>query len=492
MAAAKTVSPKKETPAKTISPAAATAAVQKEHRHRMLGAALGIGLAVGIRLLPTPHGLTKVGHSILAILVLTVVFWVFEVLGNAVTAILMLGLMIMAGVKPQHALSVFSGPSFWILLVVLFYGYAMQSTGLAKRLSYLILNWFPPTYPGVLGSFFLIGLILSLGVPSMTARTAILTPIAWALVQALGLPPKSRGCSLIMLSSVEMAVIPGCATLYGSLWGPLMITLFSKRGMDLQWMPWARAMFLPTVIWCLLLLLGNWLVLRPEKELTIGKAFARSELSKLGSMSKHEKVTAMIVLCSIAYWVTGNLHHFPAYMIGMFAMAAFTAFGILRDKDFGGAVSWSLLLYLGAIFALPEVIEQNNVTEWVAEFIIPVIQKVSGSILALCLVLCIAMLVLRFGDPTGFLIMTLLFLPVTTFMKNSPVSPIVLIAAILMGGHPFWAGYENFWVALMHGMTDNQSYTDSHRVRLAHVYAVMSLVAVTIAVGYWRLIGLWH
>src|SRR5450759_4378678 len=101
-------------------------AEQAEHRRKIFGAIFGVVVAVGLRLLPTPHGLTPVGHSILAILALTVSLWVFEVFPNAITSVLMLALMIIAGVKPATALSAFSGLAYWILVVVLFYGYAMQ------------------------------------------------------------------------------------------------------------------------------------------------------------------------------------------------------------------------------------------------------------------------------------------------------------------------------------------------------------------------------
>ena len=107
-----------------------------------------------IWMMPTPQGLTPVGQAVVAILAFTVMFWIFGVLDNASTTLLMLALMMMAGVKPEHALGAFAGSAFWILLVVLFYGFAMQSTGLARRLSFVILSWFPPTYAGVLGAFF--------------------------------------------------------------------------------------------------------------------------------------------------------------------------------------------------------------------------------------------------------------------------------------------------------------------------------------------------
>ncbi|MBI2817652.1 MAG: anion permease [Acidobacteria bacterium] len=469
------------------------AAEGRARRNRLAGAIAGIALGVGLRLLPTPDGLTPVGHSILAILVLTVFFWIFNVLGNAPASILMLALMILAGVKPAHALSAFSAVEYWILLVVLFYGYAMQSTGLARRLTYVVLNWFPATYAGILISLFIIGLALSFGIPSMTVRTAILVPITWALVQELGLTPLSRGASLIMLSTVEMAVIPGCATLYGSLWGPLMVSLFKTQGWELNWIDWFRAMALPTMLWSVLLLVGNWIILRPEKELAVEKAFSKTELAKLGNMSLREKLTAGIVILSIAYWVTqGRLHSFPSYLIGMFAMAAFAASGILQEKDFGGAVSWSLLLFLGAAFSLPTIIKENRVSDWLSSIIVPIVHSVSDNVLALAFVLFVAMLLAKFSDPTGFLAMTVLFLPVSSMLRGVPIDPIVLIATLLIAGHPMWTLYENMWVALAYGMTGGQAFSISHLVRAAHVYFIMSALALLFAVGYWRFAGLWN
>jgi len=231
-------------------------------------------------------------------------------------------------------------------------------------------------------------------------------------------------------------------------------------------------------------------------------------------MSFHEKLTAAVVMLSIVYWVTqGRLHTLPTYIVGMFAMAVFAASGILKEKDFGGAVSWSLLLFLGAVFSLPTVIKENHVTDWVAGLIVPIIHRVSGSVLALALVLFLAMLLLRFTDPTGFLIMTVLFLTVSSLLRacptclpqwggassllpdpnrGGPLDPIVLIATLLIAGHPLWALYENFWVALTQGMCNDQAFGDSDRVRAAHVYAVVSAIALVFSVGYWRLIGLWR
>ena len=401
------------------------------------GAVIGMLLAAWIWNSATPAGLTSLGQTILAILVLTAIFWVFGVLGNAVTALLMLGLLILAGVKPEHALSAFSSNSFWLLLIVLFYGAAMQSSGLARRISFRILSWFPPTYGGILLAFFVIGSALSPAIPSMTVRTAIIVPIAWALVQTLGLPPRSRGSALLILSSIEMAVMPGCATLYGSLWGPVMVQLFQTQGYHLAWWDYTRALALPTLLWSLLLLLGNWLVLRPEEELGVHKDFAKSELAKLGRLSRHELATAVVIVLSIAYWIGEGWHHRPSYLIGLFGLVAFAASGVLRERDFGNAISWSFVLFLGVVFGLPTVVQQNHVTDWLAGYIVPVVQSAAGNVWTLVMILAIAMLLLKFMDPLGFLAMTVLFLPISNILRNSAFSPIALIGVLLLAGHPF-------------------------------------------------------
>ena len=105
-------------------------------------------------------------------------------------------------------------------------------------------------------------------------------------------------------------------------------------------------------------------------------------------------------------------------MVGLFALGAFAAFGILRDKDFPGAVSWSLLLFLGAVYALPDIIEDNKMIDWIASFILPTVQRVSSNVLLLLVVLCVVTLVLRFFDPGAFLVLTVLFLPVAKILRD--------------------------------------------------------------------------
>src|SRR5580704_10185383 len=287
---------------------------------------LAVAIVVGLVLAfaPTPQGLTRTGQLVLAITAGTVILWATEVMNNGVAPVMMMALLIAIKVPPPRALSGFADPAFWTLLAVLYYGFAMRKTGLAERLSYYILSLFPGSYTGILSAFFVIGFVLALGIPSMTVRTAIMTPIAWALVQSLGLPKRGRGSALIMLTTVEMAVIPGLAFLYGSLDGPVVVAAFQTKHLPLTWGGYAQVLTFPTLLLCVLILIGNQLVLRPEEPLRTHSSFAKDRLRALGAFKQQEMITAIVVVISIGLWTT----KFPSFVVGMIAMAVFALDGI--------------------------------------------------------------------------------------------------------------------------------------------------------------------
>ena len=248
---------------------------QKSNRMRWIGLVIAIVVGLVLLALPTPQGLTSTGHVALAIIMFTVMLWVFGVMNNGATGILMMGLMIAAHVKPGVVLGAFAGGGFWILLCVLFYGLAMTKTGLARRISYYILSIFPATYLGIQLSFLVIGLLLSLGIPSNTVRVAIMVPIAWSMTKALGLSNRSAGSALIMLTATEMSFIPGNTWIYGSLLGPLVEGLFRSQNLSIGWGSFFLVCGLPNLVICVLVLLVNRWIFKPDAPLNRDTRFSQ-------------------------------------------------------------------------------------------------------------------------------------------------------------------------------------------------------------------------
>jgi anion transporter len=457
----------------------------------LIAAVIGLGIAYA----PTPQGLTHPAQVVLAILAFTVVVWATDVMNNGVASILMLALMIASGVRPlgvvngtvTGAFSGYADPAFWILLTVLYYGFAMKKTGLAERISYYILSLFPGTYSGILSAFFVIGLLLAMGIPSMTVRTAIMAPIAWALVQSLDLAPRSRGTALIMITVVEMAVCPGLAFELGSLNGPVVIKMFGAAHIPLSQGSYAQVMTVPTIILCVLILILNPLLLRPEKPLGASREFARTRLAALGGFKLPEVITALVVGASIVLWVTTKL---PSFMVGMFGLAALTLLGIIRDSEIATGISWTLMLFLGGIFSLQNVIPEYRITDWMAGLMVPHVLSMVATPILLLVVLSLVMLALRFLDPTAFIALPLVFLPLVAPLQKAGIPPMILTAPILLCSAPFWLPYTNFWIAMTEGITGRQGFDRLQLFRIATVYAFSAIVAGIAGYFYWKMIGI--
>ncbi|MGH9594012.1 MAG: anion permease, partial [Bryobacteraceae bacterium] len=193
----------------------------------------------------------------------------------------------------------------------------------------------------------------------------------------------------------------------------------------------------------------------------------------------------------IFLWATaGKLHSLPTFVVGMLAMAVFAVSGILRDEDIGTGVSWTLLLFLGGIFGLGNVLVDNKITDWLAGLMLPHVQSLIGTPMLLLLVVLLVMLALRFLDPTAFIAMPLIFLPLQEPLTKAGISPLVLTAPILLASAPFWMPYMNFWMAMGEGITAKQGFTRTQLFNIANIYAVSAILACIAGVFYWRMIGL--
>jgi anion transporter len=458
-------------------------------KRRIIGAAISILIAGVILLLPTPSGLDPIGHRALAIIVLAVGFWAADVLNTGITAVCALGLLLMAKVPPVTALAGFSSSAFWILISVLFFGRAMEKTGLAKRISYRILLVFKPTYNGIIFAFLVIGVVLAFGIPSMTVRTAIMVPIAWALVQSLQIPLPSRGSALIILSTFEMAVLPGCAILTGALWGPYLTGLYTSLKIPLTWLGYAKVMALPTLILCVLLLIANRIALAPETSAPTTRDIVRDQLKKLGAMSRAEKMTGLVIGVSVLAWVTQPLHHVPAEAIGMVALTLLFATEVLVPAEIGTGISWGLALFVGGVLSLSTVITTFKISAWLGKFIVPAIQPFAANPWLMVTAIAVLVFVMRFIDPVGFITIGIFFLALREFVVARGIDSLVLVGAIFLPLHVFWFTYQNIWIVITDGVTGKKAYTDRDRFRTATIYLVVSLVALWISVGFWKLIG---
>jgi hypothetical protein len=146
------------------------------------------------------------------------------------------------------------------------------------------------------------------------------------------------------------------------------------------------------------------------------------------------------------------------------------------------------MLFLGGIFGLQTVIPDNKITDWMAGLFLPHVQSLVAAPILLLVLLALVMLALRWLDPSAFIAMPLVFLPLADPLAKAGIPPMILTAPLLLCSAPFWMPYMNFWMAMGDGITARQAWDRGQLALIATVYALAAILTTVVSVFYWRLI----
>jgi hypothetical protein len=173
----------------------------------------------------------------------------------------------------------------------------------------------------------------------------------------------------------------------------------------------------------------------------------------------------------------------------MFGLAVFGFAGIIKDSDMGTGVSWTLLLFIGGVFSLQGVVQVVKITDWLGGYFIPIALQMTSNPFLLIAVLSVSVIILRFIDPTGFIVIPVLFLPLVDVLMKAGYNPLVVVAPTTVASAPFFLSYQNFWIAMSEGLTGGKAFDGKQRFTAALAYAVIVVAVLVLTVPYWKLIG---
>jgi anion transporter len=457
---------------------------------RAVGALVGTTLALLTFLLPGMQHIERLPRSVMAILGMTLVFWMFEVFENHVVSLLLPAMLLLVGVPAETALSGLGAPAFWLLLAALFFGFAMRKTGLAMRVALVVLRAFKPSYGRILLAFFIIGVVLSFGIPSHTVRIAIMIPIAWSIVKSAGIPERSAGSALIVISTFEMAVLPGFGTLTGSIFGPLYAALFQRVGLTLTWEQYIAAFGIPALLCSFLILGGNLFLFRPKESFGDSGAFIEDGLRKLGTITSAEKRALIIIAVSVGFWATQTFHKIEPSTVALFGLIALIVCGVIAPQEFESGVSWRFIMFLGAIFTIVKVFSTYGIDNHISAAIFPLIRPYFVNTVAVVVLTMLAVYALRMLEPGAFIADMIVFLALYKPLSEMGIPPVILAVVTILAVMPFWFLYQNYWIAMTDNITEGKAFTRGQQAGMATVYAVSVLVSLIISIGYWYSIGL--
>jgi anion transporter len=297
------------------------------------------------------------------------VYWITEPVAHAVTAVIGCFLFWALNVTSfSIAYSGFANPAPWFVFGALLIGQATSSTGLAKRLSLLIMVRLGTSYTCLLFGMLSILLLLQFLVPSGNAQIAILAPVLIHLINAFGVPPTSniaKGCFLIVVCA---SVLIGKMFLNSA---PAILVrgiIEYQAGLNLMWSQWFIAclpLSLVTLFTCWTASL--WLFPPERRVLPGGSESLHQALRAMGPWTTPERKALGWIVLAILLWTTDFVHHtHPALIaLGTGLILTLPHVGVLDTTAFK-SINFLVIIFLAGAASLSNVLIETNTLNFLA------------------------------------------------------------------------------------------------------------------------------
>lgn len=347
-------------------------------------------VALAIALAPLPDGLTVAGQRTLAILAFAVIVWLTEALDYAVSSVLIVALLALAlGFAPTgtgtemlgtgkalgKALSGFSNTALALVAAALFLSVAMTATGLDRRIAYRTLNRVGTTARGVLIGAIAVTVILSLMVPSATARVACVVPIMTGIIIAFGVDKRSLFAASMMIVVAQATSIWNMGIMTAAAQNMLTLGFLQKSlGTAPAWSEWLIAGAPYAIVMSVVLFYVTRRLMPPEKEhIEGGKEAVKKALADMGPMTAPEWRVLLTIGILILFWVTEKkLHDIDTTTVTIVGLACLLLpkIGVMTWPQVQKAVPWGTIVVFGVGISLGTALLDTKAAMWLADYVV--------------------------------------------------------------------------------------------------------------------------
>ena len=435
-----------------------------------------VGLLVaGVVLLYAPVAAEMA--TMLAITVFCIGLWIGAPVSPWFTGLICLGL-IGVSFSTDLALVGFRSAATWLIVLGILLGEATRQSGLASPVERSVLRAVPETgtrdavtvYRYLLGALSVAGLGLVVLVPSSLVRVLILGPI---LVSLSELFTERRAKLGVFLGPLFVTYYAGSGVLTGSLANIIIAGIVeANAGLSIGWMEW--------LVWlgpvmavgrAATIALVTYAFYRP----TGSDALAAEAVSEAGvEASADERRMLFFLLIGVVIWATDSLHGLhPLYGALAVTLLAFAPrIGVVGPDAFADA-DFSIVFFLGAIFAIAEGLRQTAFTDLAATTILSYLPADASLPLVLGFVV-VASIALTFVKE-GLAVASVLTPILVSFAANAgiPLEPVAMIEAVALNTYFF--PYQS---AVLVGILGLDMANSRELIRMAVLASVTTLVVL--------------
>lgn len=283
--------------------------------------AITIAIAVVLWFIPVPKGVTEDAWHLFAIFAATILGIILKAAPMGTMCMLALGVTALtqvlapgdAGKSITKALTGFGDKVIWLIGISFFIARGFIKTGLGNRIAFLFIRIFGKSSLGLAYGLGLADMCLAPAIPSNTARGGgIIYPIMKSMAINFGsLPDKEETHrklgSFLTLNSYYMNLIASSMFLTGTASNPMCQKFAANLGINITWMSWAEAGFLPGLVAFFVVPFVLYKLYPPElKKTEDAPKVAAQKLKEMGPISKNEWLMLLAFFILLGLWIFGG------------------------------------------------------------------------------------------------------------------------------------------------------------------------------------------
>ncbi len=459
-------------------------------RSRLVGLFLGIGLAGVTMLLPLP-GLGVEGRKALALTLMTVTFWAFQVAHSGFVAGLFLMLLIILGVStPKVVLNPLVGSSTFLIIGAYLLAAAVRSSCLGERIAYAIMLRFVSSYRSLILAIFLLSFVLSLLIPHAWPRSFLMMSVMLVMIRTAGIGKQdAKQIGFAVFAStvpISMIFLTGA-----SVTNPLAL---HYAQVNLGWFGWLKVMGLPALLTSVLTLGLFLLIFRQNEPIHFDTVAIRRLYKELGPLSVKEKRILIWLGIAIIGWFTDSIHGIDIGWITFLiaVLMSFPLIGEVLEGHHWKEVPLNIILYIAAAIAIGTVGSETGMSAFIAGSLLPTTVPTNPYILALVVTTFTLLVHMALGSVLSGMGVTIpALLAFTSVLGN--VNPLVisLWAYTVVGSH-FILPFHHTNVLVGVG-EENGLYCQKETMRLGFpLIAVVYFITVLVQTSWWQLLGVFY
>ncbi|KAK9799330.1 hypothetical protein WJX73_004629 [Symbiochloris irregularis] len=451
-------------------------------------------------IIPCPAGLSTQAWTLLALFVSTIAGLVLEPLPTGAWAFLAVTAGVAAKIMPfQAAFSAFSNDAIWLIVVSFFFAAGFQKTGLGERVAQLFVRAFGKSSLGLAYGLSAAEMFLAPAMPSTTARAGgIFMPIINSLAKAAGSEPgqpsRNKLGAFLVQCQFQGSVNSSAMFLTGAAQNLLALKLATELGVIIAspWLTWFKAAVVPALVGLALTPLLLYQVCRPEiTDTPDAPRQAQEHLSRMGPMSRDEKIMMGVMLAAIVLWIFGDQVGVAPVVAAMMGLSALLLTGVLKWKEcLQYSQAWDTLFWFAVLVSMSGQLNAQGVVGFFSDQVGKKLASLNMGWTGIFGLLNIAYFGLHYMFASQTAHVSALYAAFVAMMMASGVPPV--LAALSLGY------VSNLFGSITHyGSGQGAVYYGANFLTLPEIFKVGAMIAVfNIAVWgsvgslWWKFLGL--